>query len=220
MHYWCVFILLLVSAFLVAVSTAALFSDPLPHCEAGYCATDVYSGNKICPGSGGSVRYFPGREVCNPPSSCESPLTPFALNMDGSATSATCEEGVTCSCVSTRRCPDYVVSVFSGSGQRPASSFLDSGEMCSVDPSWLAASNPGCSFMKTSSQEEIATCMGLSNGCSGQTSSACLYGTLAYVGDKLACVEGRADCECGTIVVYDENLSSLKCQYVNNDLRP
>lgn len=146
-------------------------------CQPGQCATNLLTGLKSCPANiNDSVLVDPATAVCNSPFICDNPVTPFALNSDGSTNiSGICEPGVTCPCVSYQSCPDFITSVFSTvngnpytnlPGQRitfpqltsyagvdgltdqpPIALTVPSTTFCTVPIDWLTFSTPGCNFV-------------------------------------------------------------------------
>lgn len=154
-------------------------------CEPGQCATDIQSGQKTCPPQDVSMVIDPAQSVCNSRFLCDNPLTPYALQSDGSTNlngiceSRVLESGVEvrveCPCLRTYQCPDYVLSVFTTTGnpyqqitgQRitfpqlssyvaPMRGQVDTPpirldnpatEFCFAPISWLPLSNPGCNFV-------------------------------------------------------------------------
>lgn len=177
-------VLLIISGFKTTstsdpVSSDNRLNDPtIGTCPSGQCATNLISGFKVCPiDDGDSISYNPTQEVCNDRFFCNNPLTPFAVQSNGSTDiNGTCEEGVECNCLRHSQCPEYILSAFttrngnpyvSFNGQRITfpqfSSYVDSnGEtintpplqyddpsttFCTAPLSWLPFSNPGCNFV-------------------------------------------------------------------------
>lgn len=147
-------------------------------CGAGQCSTNIQSGFKTCPiNDQQSIAVDPSREVCNSRFVCDNPLTPYAVQSDGSTNiNGVCEPNTECPCVNNFRCPNYILSVFttsngnpyqSLSGQRitfpqnsayisssgtptdlPPIQFTNpSTTFCLAPPAWLPLSNPGCNFV-------------------------------------------------------------------------
>lgn len=147
-------------------------------CPPGTCVTDFITGIKTCPtgGTGISLIYDQTKSVCNSQFACDNPMTPFAIQADGSTNNnGLCEPGIACRCAQTAQCADYIVSVFTAnngnpytnfSGQRlsfpQTSSYIPSSgnpvsepplripnpnlSFCTVSIPWLSLSNPGCNF--------------------------------------------------------------------------
>ncbi len=147
-------------------------------CAQGQCATNLQSGFKTCPIAGETITVDPSQSVCNSPFVCDNPLTPFAVQSDGSTNiNGVCEPNIQCACVNTSRCPDYILSVFTTSNGNPyqslagqritfpqQSSFVGSNgqtdtppieianpstTFCAASLSFLPLSNPGCNFFST-----------------------------------------------------------------------
>ena len=149
--------------------------SPYIECAVSSCATNIYSGFKRCPPVGGTVFADPLIEVCNSRFLCDNPLTPYAVQADGSTNlSGVCEPEVTCACTREARCPQYILSLFTASngtpystltGQRltfpqtslystngittdqPPISYQEDGRtFCTAPLAWLPLSSPGCNF--------------------------------------------------------------------------
>lgn len=99
-------------------------SNSLP-CPTGACATNIYNGEKTCPATSSDVvQYDPTLEVCNSPNSCDNPLTPFAVNTDGSTNdTGLCAGSTQCRCLSKAMCSNYVLSTFSAISGQPYNAF-------------------------------------------------------------------------------------------------
>lgn len=90
-------------------------------CAPGQCETNIQSGQKTCPPEDVSLVIDPAQSVCNSRFLCDNPLTPYALQSDGSTDiSGVCEtiggERVECPCLRTAQCPEYVLSAFTTTG--------------------------------------------------------------------------------------------------------
>lgn len=148
-------------------------------CPPGQCATNVLTGTKTCPASAtATISYTESNEVCNSPFVCDNPVTPYALNSDGSTNfQGVCAPNTTCPCVREQTCADYIVALFTGAngdpysdldGQRlffpqsnlsittggatdqPPLIYSDPGTtFCTVPIAWLGIANPGCNFIET-----------------------------------------------------------------------
>lgn len=147
-------------------------------CAPGQCATDFASGVKTCPANpNASIVIDPSQSVCNSRFLCDNPLTPYALQSDGSTNiNGVCENEVECSCLRINQCADYIVSVFNSSNGNPYESLLGqritfpqsstyvniNGSQASTTPiqyanpattfcalpfNWLPYANPGCNFV-------------------------------------------------------------------------
>lgn len=90
-------------------------------CATGQCATNIQSGFKTCPvNNNESVIVDPAHAVCNSRFVCDNPLTPFAVNSDGSTNiNGICETNTECPCIRVFQCPNYVLSVFTTSNGNP-----------------------------------------------------------------------------------------------------
>lgn len=167
-------------------------------CLAGQCATNIVSGEKICPARlTDVVSVNPANQVCNSPFTCDNPLTPFAVQSDGSTNiQGVCEPGVECPCVTEQCCPNFVLSAFTATngnpyqavgGQRilfPQTAVYSAGAQssdtpplqfanpsttfCTVPLAWLPLANPGCTFAAELAYADIVTCMGLAPQGTGQ----------------------------------------------------
>lgn len=75
-------------------------------CIPGECATNIYTGEKLCPeNTTDMILIDPSYQVCNSRYTCNNPITPFALNTDGSTNSnGVCENGQICRCLRTASC--------------------------------------------------------------------------------------------------------------------
>lgn len=88
-------------------------ADTIFRCLPGQCATNIVSGFKTCPEGDEAIFVNPLEEVCNSRTLCDNPLTPFAVQSDGSTNFyGVCEGTVACPCVKTLQCPNYVLSAF------------------------------------------------------------------------------------------------------------
>lgn len=88
-------------------------------CDPGKCATNIYNGEKRCGTDDGvPVVYDPIYEVCNSRFTCESTLTPYAVQLDGSTNlSGICPDTTICRCVKTAQCSyDTTVAFTSTNG--------------------------------------------------------------------------------------------------------
>lgn len=185
-------------------------------CNAGQCATDLYTGFKICPEKEDDiVQINPGYQVCNSRYICDNPLTPYAVQSDGSTNIyGICEHKTECPCVNNFRCARYIQSAFTTNGGNPYQSvtsqrmsfpqtntFVGSNNVISTDPpiqfsdpsttfctaslQWLTFANPGCGFTGTLDAQTLTVCMGLPLACNGVTGNPCLQGTLAIISNNL-----------------------------------
>jgi hypothetical protein len=116
--------LLISSEFQTTNTNNPVSTDKRPNtsftCPPGQCATNLFTGYKTCPAPNTSITIDPSVEVCNSPFFCDNPITPFALQSDGSTNiNGTCEYNVQCPCLRNSQCPDYVLSVFTTSNGDP-----------------------------------------------------------------------------------------------------
>lgn len=181
-------------------------------CPVGECATDLISGFKRCPTETEAITTNPG-EVCNPRFLCTSPITPFALQSDGSTNiSGVCEANTICSCLRTPQCPEYVSTIFTTSNGDPytdidtqrltfpqqasyeteAGTRVDTGSIkfqnpasafCAIPRDWLSRTTPGCNFGANLACEELKVCFGLPNNCNGVLGNPCKQGNLAILSE-------------------------------------
>lgn len=188
------------------VSTDSRTYDML--CPVGQCATNILSGFKRCPEENVAISVDPSKEVCNERYLCTSPITPYAMNSDGSTNYyGVCEPGVICPCLRVNQCPEYIVSMFTASdgnpynpltGQRitfpqitgsPPLQYTIGKAFCAAPLAWLPLSTPGCNFISSAqgnsiTYDDLLMCMGLVSGCSdGGPSSPCAQGVLALITD-------------------------------------
>lgn len=93
----------------------------LESCDPGQCVTNIYTGIKSCPDSNsGVLLYNPVFQTCNSKFTCESDITPFAVQSDQSTNiSGICPEGVTCRCVRNPQCATEITTVFQVSNGNP-----------------------------------------------------------------------------------------------------
>lgn len=171
-------------------------------CPKGLCPTNIYNGEKRCSQDESlSLIYDPAYETCNSRTTCESPLTPYALLPDGSTNElGACATGETCRCVSHPQCSIQTMTIFSltnGSTylQDPTSSrgvyqqiplsfqgdvgspftYLNPNtQFCAIKAYHLNRIAPGaCTFANPTAPttQEIRTCLSL---------NPCMVGVLAF----------------------------------------
>lgn len=178
-------------------------------CNEGQCGTDILTGVKRCPDSNERIPIDPSKEVCNSAFLCDNPLTPFALQSDGSTNfNGVCEANTTCPCLRTPQCANYILSVFVATNGDPYQNIFDQRivfqqqsvftslnplqppfqskdllTFCSVPISWLGFSRPGCNFFYQPevSYTDVLMCMGGPNKCYGVLNNPCSRGTLAFL---------------------------------------
>jgi hypothetical protein len=156
-------------------------------CNPGQCGTNLLTGIKTCPVGDQALSINPAESVCNSRFVCDNPLTPFALQSDGSTNiNGVCEPGIECPCLGVSQCATYILSVFTtGNGnpyQNPIgqrltfpqqTSYVNAGGVetttppiqfqtpsttfCSVPSSWLPLSGPGCNFIDASTPNSITS---------------------------------------------------------------
>ena len=130
-------------------------------CVPGQCATNLQSGFKTCPlNPSESLTVDPAQDVCNSPFVCDNPLTPFAVQSDGSTNiNGVCEPNVQCPCLRVSQCPDYILSVFTISNGNPyqglagqritfpqESTYVSSTSGVSTDQPPIQFTNPATTF--------------------------------------------------------------------------
>jgi hypothetical protein len=84
-------------------------------CNPGECPTNIESGEKRCSTNPNlPLQYSPEFEVCNPPDSCTSSTTPYALQLDGSSSfDDECgPNNPNCRCVKYFSTPSYTQVLF------------------------------------------------------------------------------------------------------------
>jgi hypothetical protein len=76
-------------------------------CPTGFCATNVWNGEKTCPVGEELIPYQVGYEVCNPPTECTNSQTPFPYYDEniGTVSGGSCPSAEDCKCMSTAFCP-------------------------------------------------------------------------------------------------------------------
>lgn len=94
------------------------YTDTLAQCPPGQCAINMKTGIKRCPQNiTNKLVYDMLTEVCTNLDSCDYPKLPYAVNLDGSATSNLCQKGpgnskIACRCAAERTCDNHVMSKF------------------------------------------------------------------------------------------------------------
>jgi hypothetical protein len=215
-------------------------------CPVNQCATNIQSGFKTCPVGNELIPYDPVNEVCNSRYLCTSTITPYALQPDGSTDIyGVCPTNVECPCVRINTCPSYITTIFSSTGnpyqsltgQRitfpqkssaPPITYTLGQQFCTIPSAWLPLTNPGCNFISATqgmSYDNLVTCMGMINGCSGiGPGSPCLQGTLALITNnpdtvttknlytyQYGCVTSTP-CECGQLAIFDTDFGNIVCR--------
>lgn len=209
-------------------------------CPKDQCATDIVTGVKTCPSTGGVIYRNQGTEVCNPRNSCTSNLTPYSILPDGSSRFDGVCETDECPCTNRGICPNYILSSFSVQGPLSLSrtSFpqivsSNNGPITFSDPSiqfcfssieWLPLASPGCGFTDILDIDDLKFCMGGQSGCGGYDQSPCMKGVLAAVvenvetitssnilSQQFGCVTGRP-CPCGQVALYDIQSKGIVCK--------
>lgn len=197
-------------------------------CPAGQCGTNLLTGVKTCPQLNVPITINPAESVCNSRLACDNPLTPFAVQSDGSTNiNGVCESNSECACLSVSQCADYVLSAFTTSngsafqsvpGQRitfpQKTTFVNAGgtqtdtppiqfnnpgtTFCTAPISWLPLSGPGCNFVSATS----------SNNFTLQDLQLCM-------GEVLGC-SGLAGSPClqGTLAALSSNPDTINAQTV------
>lgn len=215
---------------------------PTTPCNPGDCATNIISGQKRCPVNPQiSVQAILGQEVCNPPFACTSPITPFAVQSDGSTNNqGQCEPNTICDCKTTESCPIYVRSLLTQNAGNPFDNLAtqrivftqsvgdppmtSSGSFCSAPYLWLPYMSPGCGFTNNISYDNLVLCMNQGQGCTGAPSgSPCSLGVLALITDNPESVNKNnlqeqrfacvngVNCPCGQINIYDTLAGKVVC---------
>lgn len=133
-------------------------STSVIQCAPGQCATNLFSGFKSCPVVDSvTVTVNPSESVCNSPFVCDNPVTPYALQSDGSTDiNGVCEPFTKCSCLRYSQCPQYILSVFTSINGNPYESV--SGQRITFpqestyvnNTSGLSSSNPPIQFSNPS----------------------------------------------------------------------
>jgi len=109
------FLILLALAYIIyLVKTSPPKAQTMLACAPGQCITNIYNGEKICPNDTSTVLDIdPLFQTCNSPFACESNITPFALQADGSTNNfGVCEQNVECRCLQRAQCANHVTAYF------------------------------------------------------------------------------------------------------------
>lgn len=201
-------------------------------CGPGQCGTNIQSGFKTCPvNNNESIIIDPAHFVCNSRFVCDNPLTPFAVNSDGSTNiNGICEPNVECPCLQVSQCPNYVLSVFTTSNGNPyqqltgqritfpqQSSFVSNVGAGLTDTPPIQFSNPATTFCAAS-----LAFLPLSNpGCnfvSGADGNSMTYSDLLLcMGLQNGCsgIQG-SPCLQGTLAIISDNPDTLVRQNLQN----
>ena len=173
-------------------------------CVAGQCGTNMFNGEKRCPVNNSDVVLIdPAYEVCNSKYTCENPLTPFALQSDGSTNNlGVCEPNSICRCLNNATCGSQVTSLFQVTNgslystepggrfsfqQIPITGDLGAGNVnyedsttnfCSIKASNLNRLSPGsCTFDDSDFNDPKGTVL-VSTNCIN--SNPCVRGVMAF----------------------------------------
>lgn len=119
-----VVIIISVVFYLLALSSFNTVKNGLSiQCAPGQCATNLQSGFKRCPtGNTDAIIAEASIEVCNSQFACDNPLTPFALQSDGSTNMfGVCSTtgDVACPCLKQAQCSEYILGLFNTNGGNP-----------------------------------------------------------------------------------------------------
>jgi len=137
---------------------------PESKCPINQCSTSLLTGKKTCPSIDQSVPLNVG-EVCNLQDYCNNTLTPYPLSSDGYTLNDTKCEDSSCSCLTYKICPDYVLSyfvnndgIFSVEAKLDGKSLsLSDNEYCIVGIQSL--SDLGCYISSVSSSNQLSNCL-------------------------------------------------------------
>jgi hypothetical protein len=213
-------------AYAVVESPTATVGTVLQQCAPGQCATNIYNGEKLCPGGTGSstsgILADPAFEVCNSQLICDNPLTPYAVQDDLSTSiTGVCQPGIVCRCLTKPQCAEYIVSIFNTANGNPFAGLQGSRTIFTqsnthVTAGGTATSVPPITYPNTLSSFCTVPLDFLnrsSPGCSFATemnqttiqqcmamNNACLVGTLAFLPDNF-----------NTFSVTDINSTPLAC---------
>lgn len=172
-------------------------------CKIGECVTNIKTGKKVCPNNDNEIlNYDPNIEVCNFPNFCNNPITPYALNENGSTNNnGVCEMIIdgngaiarsNCDCLTKPKCSDFISSIFTINFNQKGETYyeqklveelpLNKTSFCYVTPSFIKFSSPGCSFLNEINKDSMSTCMNLNKNCDNKIkTSPCLKGNLVYL---------------------------------------
>lgn len=195
-------------------------------CSPGQCVTNIYSGIKTCPSNNEDIMSInPSIEVCNSPFVCDNPITPFAVQSDGSTNiDGICPTGVRCRCVRRQFCAEYVTAYFTAVNGNPYQPISDQRITFEQIPYYNNAAgnfdqtpplSPGdndfCAVPREWVQQERLY------------PSNCLRGVLAYIPQNpstfsrtdldttpLSCVIGP-QCPSESIAYWDNRVSAVRC---------
>jgi hypothetical protein len=83
------------------------------YCAPGQCPTNIKTGQKRCGAPDQALLRELENEVCNPPTACTNPQTPYAINSDGSYNiTGICDDDNICRCAATVSCPYFTEVLF------------------------------------------------------------------------------------------------------------
>lgn len=113
-------ILILVLILFITVTSLLNPTEPLLlTCPPQECVTNIYTGIKECPTDATPMAYDPSFSVCNPPTTCTDPRTPYAVQPDGITNSSGQCAGDVCRCVRASQCPEFISAFFTYVGGNP-----------------------------------------------------------------------------------------------------
>lgn len=128
---------IIIVLFFIAIILWLIFKNPAPDivkkngkvylsCEPGQCVTNIFTGVKTCSDNNTqTLLYDPEYQTCNSQYTCESQVTPFAVQIDGSTNiSGVCPEGVVCRCLREPQCATEITVPFQSQNGNPYQSIV------------------------------------------------------------------------------------------------
>jgi len=210
-------------------------------CSPGQCSTNILTGVKDCPVTADDIKSIdPVTQVCNSPFTCESDVTPYALQSDGSTNlDGICEPNVQCRCLSQPQCAYHVTAYFTAQNGNPFQSIQPQRIVFTQTTSGVNANNNFINqppYALTSATTQFCAipnewlCRTWGSVLDPDTSKPlneslgpCVTGTMAYVpndpntfdGTQLAttplsCVQGEP-CSTGLTPVWNNRTYELNC---------
>lgn len=191
-------------------------------CNSNDCVTNIQTGIKRCPADERPEPYDHTTETCNPPFSCTSSRTPYAVGIDGETLGSNCSPGMSCNCSSRLQCPLDRVTVFMINDREQDQRVIPVRNdgylkppmgytvLCQI-PSVLSEKGLGC---KVTKREDLYRCF---SGKLGK--KACPYGVVAvhmpktgYVstGYTLSCIQ-QNPCGSKAVKYYDPKSKKRFC---------
>lgn len=160
-------------------------------CKADECAIGI-DGIKRCPPTGERVNLQPGEE-CTLQYACTASSYPYGVWADGSVQYGKCPPNISCNCVRSARCPEYISSAWKSVGssnvlstrnytrqvltQTDPPDKLGANTYCAIPPAWTIYGVPGCPTDGEFTLNKFQACM--------QDDAVCQNGTLVFLPEKI-----------------------------------